>query len=289
MVNVSSPFDLARTAAPVWWARGRWPNVDWREGAFFWVGWEEGNLAWRLVRQADAHNLEIQGARSAGLDAEWASAVLGARAVMPRFEDPVLVRLAGAHAGLRPWSAGSLFAGVVTSIVGQSISVAAAATTERRLFELFNEPIDIGGRLYWPPPRPEQLGSASVGLVHNSGVTTKRAEALVSVGALFANGAISECTTAESVRHTDSDLLLAIPGIGPWTVRSALLWGVGGEDSHPTGDVALLRAAKQHYTSVMGLKDLDRLSEAWKPYRGWAARLLSMDLLGFDDEGRSPA
>jgi 3-methyladenine DNA glycosylase/8-oxoguanine DNA glycosylase len=288
LLKVSPPIDLVRTTAPIWWAGGRWPNVDWRDGAFFWVGWEDGKLAWRSVRQADGYNLEIKGASDGGLDAEWASAVLGARAVIPHFEDPVLARLAVEHAGLRPWAAGSLFAGVVTSIVGQSISVAAAATTERRLFALFNDPIDVGGRLYWPPPRPEQLRSASVGLVRNSGVTTRRAEALVSVGTLFATGAVIDCATEDSARHLDSDLLLGIPGIGPWTVRSALLWGVGSADSHPTGDVALLRAAKRHYTSVMGLKDLDRLSEDWKPFRGWAARLLWLDLLGFDRQGGRP-
>ena len=286
ILNVSPPFDLARTAAPVWWARGRWPNVDWRDGAFYWVGWEDGKLAWRSVRQTDPYHLEIQGASRAGLDAEWASAVLGARATMPRFEDPILARLADTHAGLRPWSAGSMFAGVVTSIVGQSISVAAAATTERRLGALFNDPIDVGGRLYWSLPRAEQLGSASVEFVRNSGVTARRAEALVSVGALFATGAVIDCATEDLVGPFDSDLLLGIPGIGPWTVRSALLWGVGGVDVHPTGDVALLRAAKRHYTSVTGPKDLDRLSDAWRPYRGWAARLLWLDMLGFNSEGQ---
>jgi hypothetical protein len=30
------------------------------------------------------------------------------------------------------------------------------------------------------------------------------------------------------------------------------------------------------------LKDLDRVAERWKPYRAWAARLLWLDLLGYD-------
>ena len=288
LLTVRPPFDLARTAAPVWWARGRWPNVDWRDGAFFWVGWEEGQLAWRSVRQADPCNLEIRGASEARLDAAWAAAVLGTRAVMPRFEDPVIARLATVHPGLRPWSVGSLFAGVVSSIVGQSISVAAAATTERRLFERFNGPLEVGGRQFWPPPRPEQLGSSTVELVRGSGVTTRRAEALVLVGALFATGAAVDCATEDALRPTDAELILGIPGIGPWTVQSALLWGVGGSDAHPTGDVALLRAAKPHYASVSGPKDLDGVSEGWRPFCGWAARLLWLDLLGFARKERPP-
>src|ERR687898_443072 len=183
---VSPPFDLARTTALAWWARGRWPNVDWRNGAFGWVGWDAEEVSWRSVRQIDARTLDISGSRNNDLDARWATAVLGTNAAMPSFDDPVLAALAYAHAGLRPWSAGSLFEGVVSSIVGQSISVAAAATTERRLCERFNEGIVVDSRHFWPPPLPEQLASSSIAYIRESGVTTKRAEALVAVGALFA-------------------------------------------------------------------------------------------------------
>jgi 3-methyladenine DNA glycosylase/8-oxoguanine DNA glycosylase len=276
---VPPPFDLARTTAPAWWARGRWPNVDWRNGALIWVGWDTDEIAWRSARQLDARTLSIAGSRHNDLDARWATAVLGTNAAMPSFDDPVLAALAHAHAGMRPWSAGSLFEGVVSSIVGQSISVAAAATTERRLCERFNEGIDVDGRRFWPPPLPEQLASSSAAFVRESGVTTKRAEALVAVGALFAE---SRSSTSNADPVVDMERLAAISGIGPWTIQSALLWGVAVPDAHPTRDVALLRAARVHYPEISNLNDLDRVAERWKPYRGWAARLLWLDLLGHD-------
>ena len=79
--------------------------------------------------------------------------------------------------------------------------------------------------------------------------------------------------------------LLSISGIGPWTIQSALLWGIAAPDAHPTRDVALLRAARVHYPDVSDLNDLDRVAERWRPYRGWAARLLWLDLLGHDRAG----
>jgi|SRR5215212_9896368 len=279
---VSPPFDLARTAAPAWWARGRWPNVDWRSGAFVWVGWDDGEVAWRSVRQVDAQTLKISGSRKSDLDARWASTVLGTSAVMPHFDDSVLLALAREHAGLRPWSAGSLFEGVVSSIVGQSISVAAAATTERRLYERFNEAIVLDGRQFWPPPLPDQLTSSSAAFVRESGVTMKRAEALIAVGGLFAE---SRSSTMEVEHVVDMERLAAISGIGPWTMQSALLWGVAAADAHPTRDVALLRAARVHYPEISDLNDLDRVAERWKPHRAWAARLLWLDLLGYDGNG----
>jgi 3-methyladenine DNA glycosylase/8-oxoguanine DNA glycosylase len=282
-LTVSRPFDLARTVAPAWWARGRWPNVDINGGAFVWVGWEAGRVAWRSTRQIDAQTLEISGSGSVELDAQWAAGVLGTRAEMPRFDDPVMAALARKHAGLHPWSAGSLFEGIVSSIVGQSISVAAAATTERRLCERFNNGLHLDGRQFWPPPQPDQLASSSAAFVRDSGVTTKRAEALVAVGTLFACTATTEAFNADPLVAMQQ--VASISGIGPWTVQSALLWGIAAPDAHPTRDVALLRAARVHYPDVADLRDLDRIAERWKPYRAWAARLLWLDLLGFDEAG----
>ena len=280
MLTVSSPFDLARTVAPAWWARGRWPNVDARHDAFFWVGWEADRVSWRSICQTDLRTLEIAGSRRSEFDAPWAAATLGTNAAMPIFDDPIMVTLARKHAGLRPCSAGSLFEGVVSSIVGQSISVAAAATTERRLCERFNQGLNLDGRQFWPPPRPEQLASSSAAFIRESGVTTKRAEALIAVGALFADQSSSEVFDTDPIATVQR--LISISGIGPWTVQSALLWGIAAPDAHPTRDVALLRAARVHYPDVADLKDLDRVAERWKPHRAWAARLLWLDLLGYD-------
>ena len=287
-LTVSPPFDLAKTVAPAWWARGRWPNVDARNGTFVWVGWEAGQVAWRSVLQVDVQTLEISGARDTDLDVQWAAAVLGTNAAMPNFDDPIMTALAHEHAGMRPWSAGSLFEGVVSSIVGQSISVAAAATTERRLCERFNQGLHLDGRQFWPPPRPEQLASSSVAFVRESGVTTKRAEALVAVGTLFASEPTRAAFNADPVAAMEH--LQSISGIGPWTIQSTLLWGIAASDAHPTRDVALLRAARVYYPDVSDLNALDRVAERWKPYRGWAARLLWLDLLNHEgaDTDRVP-
>jgi 3-methyladenine DNA glycosylase/8-oxoguanine DNA glycosylase len=75
--------------------------------------------------------------------------------------------------------------------------------------------------------------------------------------------------------------LRALPLVGPWTARSALLWGIGAPDVHPIGDVALLRAARQAYGNpALTMKELDLQSDRWRPGRSWAARLLWTNLLG---------
>ena len=87
---------------------------------------------------------------------------------------------------MRPYSNGNLFEGIVTAIIGQSISVQAAAVTERKLAALFADPIAFGERQYWPEPTVEQLADVSPQLVRQSGVTQRRADAIVHIACLAA-------------------------------------------------------------------------------------------------------
>lgn len=274
-------FSLAKTCAPVAWGNDRWPNLAWQAGAFVWVGWEAGDVVWRRARQSAPAELLIEGSASPSGDARWAASVLGIEQSCPPFADPIIERLRSAAPGLQPFAAGSLFDGLTSSIVGQSISVASAAITEARLAALFHPGLEIGGRRFWPLPRPADLAAVPTAVVRTSGVTWRRAEALVAA----ARAALAGDLPSEREATLDPDAarakLRALPLVGPWTAESTLLWGLGLADVHPTGDIALLRAARRAYDDpALDLRGLDRLAEGWRPARGWAARLLWTDLLG---------
>lgn len=281
VLPAESDFDLARTAAPVWWSGGRSPSTDWRNQTFYWVGSEDGGVVWRTARQDDQGVVLVSGSGDPALDETWGRLTLGLSAPLPEFDDDVLSSLLGFHKGYRPWGSGSLYLGFVSTIIGQSISLAAAATTEQRLFQRFSAGIELDGKRYWAPPAPTQLAAASLDLIRGSGVTTVRAGALKALASRFATAETRPSGPSETRAHPTAEELLEIKGIGPWTVQSALLWGVAAPDAHPTGDVALLRAARKHFPDVSDLRQLDRLAETWKPHRGWAARLLWLDLLGY--------
>ena len=282
LLPVVPPFSLAATCGPVAWADGRWPNVDWRDDALIWVGWEDQHLGWREVRQIDDQTLLITGTADRRLDALWAERVLGVGTTCPAFDDDVVEVIRRRYPGMRPFAHGSLFDGLLTSIVGQSISVASAAVTLRRLAACFSPPIEAAGRTFWALPRPAQLAEAPVPLVRESGVTWRRADALVAA-ARAALDLRRFPTDAQAIADPDAAraVLRLLPLVGPWTAESTLLWGLGLPDAHPTGDVALLRAARRTYDEpALDLRGLDRLAEGWHPARGWAARLLWTDLLG---------
>lgn len=280
-IAVADGFSLATTCGPVAWAGGRWPNVDWLHGGLIWVGWEGESVVWRAVEQSASDMLRCRGSAATPGDRDWAARVLGVGKLCPPFGDQVVEALRNRLLGLRPFAAGSLFDGLISSIVGQSISVAAAAVAERRLAALFAPPVELAGRAFWPFPRADQLAEATSALIRTSGVTWRRAEAIVAAARVALADGLPDAASVRADPDGARRLLRSLPLVGPWTVESALLWGIGFGDAHPTGDVALLRAARRAYDRPdLTLKGLDALAEPWRPARGWAARLLWTDLLG---------
>ena len=81
-----------------------------------------------------------------------------------------------------------------------------------------------------------------------------------------------------------AERLLAIPGIGPWTV-TYLRMRVGRDpDAFPHTDLGLLRA--------MGTRnpgELLRSAERWRPYRSYAAMTLWMSPQEADSLPKQPA
>lgn len=281
VLQVAVPFSLATTCGPVAWVGERSPRHAWLGGTLTWVGWEGDRIVWRICRQAATEVLDITGSAIARHDRQWGSVVLGLDIALPHFDDPVIADLACRFPGLHPYCDGSLFDGIVTAIVGQSISVAAAAVTQAKLAACYASPVRLDGRIYRPLPTAHQLAESSVALIRSSGVTWKRAEGINHAAKEMIAGSLPSDHDARLRPEEAVKALTALPLVGRWTAESAVLWGIGAPNAHPTGDIALLRAARRAYAREdMTLKDLDRLAEGWQPARGLAARLLWTSLFG---------
>lgn len=85
--------------------------------------------------------------------------------------------------------------------------------------------------------------------------------------------------------------LTRIKGIGPWTADVYLLMALKRPDVWPVGDLALQKAARR----VKRLRKhpsparLEKIGEAWRPWRAVAARLLWHDYLSRLAQARLPA
>lgn len=273
---VPPPFNLARTAAPVAWGRGRWPNVHWAHESLIWCGVEGDVVVWRSISQIDPVTLRIDGTAHPARDHAWIVETLGLERGEPAFADETLRALRERHPGMKPFAHGSLWEGLAGSIVGQGVSVAGGATLLSRIAALVHPGVSLAGRTLWPLPEPADVAALGADRLRSVGLTGQRAEALAAAAAAMRDGALP---AADPLAFRDA--AMAIRGIGRWTIESTLLWGIGDGDIHPSGDVALLRAARRYFADPsMSMRDLDAMSERWRPYRSWAARLLWLDLLG---------
>ena len=281
-IPVDPGFSLAQTCGPVAWAAGRWPDLEWRDGCLIRVVRSLG-LATPEVIWPSADGSSLLVAAPGSIASNDLDGILQMHRVMPDWQDSVIAALASRFSGLRPFAYGSVYLGLLTSIVGQSISVASAATTQGRLAALLADPVELAGRRFWPLPPASRLAEASVELVRSSGVTWRRAEALVSIARRAADGRLPSDRPGWSDLASSDQLaaLRDLPLVGPWTARSSLLWGVADDRVWPEGDAALLRAARLAYDDAgLDQAGLGRLAAGWGPAPGWAARLLWAGLFG---------
>lgn len=66
-----------------------------------------------------------------------------------------------------------------------------------------------------------------------------------------------------------AETLMALPGIGPWTVDMFLMFSLGRLDVFPVGDLALRKSIQRHYVvpADAGHDVYIEIAERWRPYR----------------------
>jgi len=158
----------------------------------------------------------------------------------------------------------------VRAILGQQVSVRGATTLAGRLVERYGEACDLRpacalDRLF---PEPSRLAGADLCAI---GLPRARARAISCLSERVAAGRLELCPGAdpEEVRGA----LSAIPGIGPWTADYICMRALSHPDSFPCADLGLRRAASRTGEPITAAQ-LDRLSQAWRPWRSYAALAL---------------
>ncbi|WP_212745901.1 DNA-3-methyladenine glycosylase 2 [Sinomonas susongensis] len=170
--------------------------------------------------------------------------------------DPVLAPLVAARPRLRVIGTPDRFQSAVTTVLGQQVSLAAGRTFAGRLVEAYGEPFAGGFRCF---PRPRALAEAEAEELRAAvGLTSARARTVLALAHAWLE--------AEEGSHgaPTREQLLAVPGIGPWTV-DYLSVRFGDRDAFAPGDLVLRRAL-----GGITAKEATERAEAWSPYRAYA-------------------
>lgn len=179
-----------------------------------------------------------------------------------RYRDhPQLGGLIAAQSGLRVPVAATPFEALTWAITGQQISVAAAVSLRRRLIHEVGAR-HSGGLLCYPGPR--QIAELSFEDIRRAGFSTSKANTLLALARLIVDDRLPldgwlSAVPVEAIREG----LLAVRGVGPWTVDYTLLRGFGWLDGSLHGDVAVRRGLQ----SLLGRSE--KLSES--DARAWLA------------------
>jgi DNA-3-methyladenine glycosylase II len=156
------------------------------------------------------------------------------------------------------------FAGLASIVCSQQLSTASAAAIWGRL-ELAFKPFDHHAILTARTPK-----------LQRAGLSLPKIKTFREVARTVRDGGIDLSALHDMPADEAHAKLIAIKGIGPWTADIYLLFCIGHADAFPAGDLALQEAARIAYRKRKRptAKQLEKIAEAWRPYRGVAARIL---------------
>jgi DNA-3-methyladenine glycosylase II len=217
--------------------------------------------------------VDLDGARLPGQAQDMLRNVLGLRIDPAPFEaavakDPLFAPLVRRERGLRVIQSATVFEALSWAIIGQQINLGFAISL-RRTF------IALAGRAHpeglWCYPEAADAARLEPDDLTSRKFSRAKAETLLRLARLVADGELD--------LRRDADLpevsarLLAVKGIGPWTVNYALLRGYGFPDCSLEGDVAVRTAIGRLLGTAErpGLAEAAAFLDTYRPHRTMAA------------------
>jgi AraC family transcriptional regulator of adaptative response / DNA-3-methyladenine glycosylase II len=182
-------------------------------------------------------------------------------------QDEILAPTVRRLPGLRVAGAFDGFELAVRAVLGQQVSIKGASTIAGRWAQAFGEPIATPfPELNRLSPTAERTAGVSAEEIIALGMVGARARCLVGLAQAVAERRIVlafASNVEEQIEH-----LMRLPGIGHWTANYIAMRALHWPDAFPTGDLVLMRAAQSTQ------KQLQQRSEAWRPWRAYAAHYL---------------
>lgn len=156
------------------------------------------------------------------------------------------------------------FATLARIIVGQQVSVAAAASITRKLVDTLGGDLTAASVLNSPE---EDLRGA--------GLSRQKVGYMQSLATAEASGQLSLTTLPRLSDDEATAAITAIKGFGEWSAHMYLMFSLGRPDIWPVGDLAV----REGFKRIQGLEDrptaaqLKPLGEPYRPYRSALAML----------------
>ena len=179
--------------------------------------------------------------------------------------DSKLAKLILEHQQYSISSRGEALETLLRSIVGQQISVQAAASVWGKLEKKI-------GKI-----KPENVILMSFEELKSCGLSKQKVQYIINICNHFINFSIKDHLYWEN-RSFESiyDELITIKGVGPWTAEMFGMFYLLEKDIFPIKDIGIIRAMNQIYGEgkPLDLEKIIAISETWRPYRSVACWFL---------------
>lgn len=174
--------------------------------------------------------------------------------------DETLSELIDRHGYLRIEPAEDSFQRLVLSIIRQQVSMASAAAMRERLFSQYEL-------------SPSAMIEASQSELQSVGLSEAKAAYIDAIANAFEEKGWSREFFATKDDQAVVDELTEIYGIGPWTAKMYLQFGLAREDVFPVEDLGIRKAMKSLY-DTRTRDEMKAKAEEWAPYRSIASLYL---------------
>lgn len=164
---------------------------------------------------------------------------------------------------LEPQPPEHYFEELVSTIIGQQLSVKAAATINARFRAAVADPTS---RMV-----PGEVLKLSVDDMRAHGLSGSKATYIRGIAEAFDSGTIDPVALSVMDDTEVMATLTLLKGVGPWTAEMFLMFAMGRPDVWSVGDLGLRKSVSALFGEDA---DLSAVSERWRPYRSYASLYL---------------
>jgi AraC family transcriptional regulator of adaptative response / DNA-3-methyladenine glycosylase II len=157
----------------------------------------------------------------------------------------------------------------IRAVLGQQVSLAGAATLAARLVHAYGEPLEepIGSLTHLFPSADALAGADPDGLA----MPWSRRRALIGLADALATGHVA--LRGGMACDEITSRLLALPGIGSWTVAYVAMRALGDPDAFMPTDLGV-RHGLERLGQDGRARNASAVAERWRPYRAYATQHL---------------
>jgi DNA-3-methyladenine glycosylase II len=150
-------------------------------------------------------------------------------------------------------------------IIGQQLSVAVAGAIWNRVAEFFGDKFS-----------PEAILNTPVEELRKLGLSGQKASYLQSLATHISEGTMQIDKFDELSDEEIGKEILAVKGLGPWSVHMFLMFTMKRPDILPVGDLGIREAIKRIYDleERPNPAQMEQIAKVWRPHRTLASRYL---------------